>query len=178
MKKAAFLDRDGVINRKAPEGEYILRWEEFQFLPGVAEAIKLLNNSGILVIVVSNQRCVSKGLLSIPDLEEIHRKMQDVLSVAGARLDAIYFCPHDNFPPCDCRKPAPGMLLSAAKEHGIDLSSSWMIGDTNSDMEAGKRAGCKTIKITPQATIESSSADESADSLLSAVHHLLRNSPL
>ncbi len=178
MKKAAFLDRDGVINRKAPEGEYITRWEDFQFLPGVAEAIKFLNNSGILVVVVSNQRCVAKGLLSISGLEEIHRKMQDVLSAAGARLDAIYFCPHDNVPPCDCRKPAPGMLLSAAKEHGIDLSASWMIGDTNSDMEAGKRAGCKTIKILPQATIESSSADESADSLLSAVHLLVRNSPL
>lgn len=147
MKKAAFLDRDGVINRKAPEGQYVTRWEDMQFLPGVPEAIELLAREGFCVLVVSNQRCVAKGLLTVSELERIHRRMCQELAVQGALITEVYYCPHEKDTACGCRKPAPGMLLRAARDHGIDLRESWMIGDSAIDVEAGKRAGCRTALI-------------------------------
>src|SRR5215831_6533466 len=109
MRKAAFLDRDGVINRKAREGEYVTRWEEMEILPEVGKAIALLNQAGFLVIVVTNQRCVAKGLITTGELEVLHRRMLEALANDGARIDAIYYCPHEAQPPCRCRKPKPGM---------------------------------------------------------------------
>lgn len=147
MNSAVFLDRDGVINRKAIEGEYITSWEEMELLPGVAEGIALLNRAGFCVIVVTNQRCVAKGLISETDLQDMHTRMREVLARDGAVIDAIYYCPHDLESQCRCRKPAPGMLLEAAKSRSIDLASSWMIGDSDSDIEAGKGAGCRTIRL-------------------------------
>ncbi len=173
MNKATFLDRDGVINQSAAEGDYVLRWQDFHLLSGVVEAITLLNRANYLVIVVTNQRCVAKGLLTAESLEDIHLKMTTHLAAAGARLDAIYYCPHGSDQPCACRKPSPGMLLSAAHDHNIDLSNSWMIGDTDSDIEAGKHAGCRTIKITNDATGAASTADYSSVSLLAAVRKVL-----
>ncbi len=174
-RKAAFLDRDGVINQKAPEGEYITRWEEVKFLPGVAEAIAQLNQAGWQVILISNQRCVAKGLLSIPDLEVLHRRMRDWLAERGARIDAVYYCPHEKTtPPCDCRKPEPGMLVQAARDHGIDMPSSWMIGDSPSDVEAGRRAGCKTLRIQPADVETDRAADVRASSLHEGVTQILQ----
>src|ERR1700746_3271529 len=109
MKRAVFLDRDGVINRGAAEGDYILRWDDFRFLPGVAEAITSLRDAGWSVIVVTNQRCVSKGLLTIAELEAIHQKINEELAQTGAKVDGIYYCPHEKEATCDCRKPSPGM---------------------------------------------------------------------
>src|ERR1035437_7415602 len=124
MNKAAFLDRDGVINRKAPtENEYITRWEEMQILPGVAEAIALLKQAGFHAIVVSNQRCVAKGLLTSDDLDSMHQRMGLELENRGASIDAVYYCPHEEQDCCSCRKPKPGMLFAAADEHQVDLSS-------------------------------------------------------
>ena len=143
MTKAVFLDRDGVINQKPKEGEYITSWNDFHILPGVADGIALLNKAGYMVLVVTNQRCVAKGLLSVTDLEKIHEQMSQTLSRAGAKLDGIYYCPHDYEPSCNCRKPAPGMLLAAAQVHGLDLGSSWMVGDSEIDMQAGKSAGAR-----------------------------------
>lgn len=172
MNRAAFLDRDGVINQKAPEGQYVTRWEDMKFLPGVPEAIAQLNRAGLQVILISNQRCVAKGLISVSELEALHQRMQHWLAERGAVIDAIYYCPHEKTqPPCDCRKPAPGMLLQAAREHQIDLPNSWMIGDSASDMEAGLRAGCKTLRI--QSTGKDSKANLSATSLAEAVPMLL-----
>src|SRR5215472_7327706 len=114
MKRAAFLDRDGVINKRASEGEYITRWEDVQILPGVADAIAMLNRAGFLVIVVSNQRCVAKGQISVAQLEELHERLRHSLAADGATIDHVYYCPHEKTPPCSCRKPAPGMLLTAA----------------------------------------------------------------
>lgn len=168
MKRAVFLDRDGVINRPAVDGEYVTRWEDFQFLPGVADAISSLNRAGWNVIVVSNQRCVAKGLLAMAELETIHQKMGEELARSGAKLDGIYYCPHEKEPPCACRKPAPGMLLTAAREHQIDLNASWMIGNSESDMEAGRRAGCRTVLITADSPAESEGSDRFARSLLEA----------
>ena len=170
MRRAAFLDRDGVINRKAPEPEYVTTWEEVVILSGVPEAISLLNQSGISVIVVSNQRCVAKGLISIPALEQLHDRMRENLAAQGARIDAIYYCPHEEEPACRCRKPAPGMLLDAARDHNIHLGASWMIGDSVADVEAGRRAGCKTALI---GDLETADADLVAGSLLESVRKIL-----
>lgn len=173
MKRAAFLDRDGVVNRKAGEGQYVTRWEEFHFLPGAAEGISLLNKAGWSVIVISNQRCVAKGLLTTNELEAMHRRMCDQLAAAGAKLDGIYYCPHEKEPACSCRKPAPGMLLTAAKEHQIDLPSSWMIGDSETDVEAGKKAGCKAARLVENPDAGSGNADLFVRSLLEASRRIL-----
>jgi D-glycero-D-manno-heptose 1,7-bisphosphate phosphatase len=149
MKRAVFLDRDGVINRKPPEGDYVTRWEDFHILPGVAEGIALLNRASFLVIVVTNQRCIAKGLMSAAELEKMHERMTELLGKSGAIVDGTFYCPHEIGSGCDCRKPAPGMLLNAARLHDIELSASWMIGDSEIDVEAGRNAGCKTVRLLP-----------------------------
>jgi D-glycero-D-manno-heptose 1,7-bisphosphate phosphatase len=174
MKKALFLDRDGVINRKAPEGQYVTRWEEMEFLPGVHEAVRLLNHAGFFVVVVSNQRCVAKGLITIADLESMHARMRHEFAAAGADLDAICYCPHDYEPACVCRKPQPGMLLDAAREHEIDLTRSWMIGDSGHDVEAGRSAGCRTVRLTEDDESIVNDSDVVASSLLDAVRRILQ----
>lgn len=175
MNKAAFLDRDGVINRKAPtEDDYITRWEEMQILPGVVEAIVLLNRAGFRVLVVTNQRCVARGLLTASSLDSMHQRMCRELATMGAKIDGVYFCPHEEQPPCSCRKPEPGMLFAAAGEHHADLSSSWMIGDSEKDVEAGRSAGCRTARILKTDNSSDGNADVQARSLLEAVHQMLR----
>lgn len=183
MSRAVFLDRDGVINQRPPEGDYITRWEDFHVLPGVAEGIALLNHAGFSVIIVTNQRCVAKGQLTEVDLQKMHERMTDILARAGAKIDATFYCPHEIDPPCDCRKPAPGMLLRAASSRGIDLRTSWMIGDSDNDVEAGVNAGCKTARVVAtdatscdrarisEATITS---DIVAASLLDATRQILK----
>jgi len=148
MIRAAFLDRDGVINQKAPDGGYVTRWEDFHFLPGVTQGITQLNRAGFHVIVVTNQRCVAKGLLSEIELKDLHQRMSEHLARDGARIEAIYYCPHEVEPPCSCRKPAPGLLLEAARSRDLDLSFSWMIGDSDADIQAGKSVGCRTARVS------------------------------
>jgi D-glycero-D-manno-heptose 1,7-bisphosphate phosphatase len=181
--RAVFLDRDGVINRKAADGEYVTCWEDFHLLPGVIESIAHLNRAGIRVIVVTNQRCVAKGLLAESDLKKLHGKMSEHLAQAGAFIDAIYYCPHPLEASCDCRKPAPGMLLEAAREHNLDLSASWMIGDSGSDIRAGKSAGCRTILVsennavkqgTESGAVLPADADIIAESLLDSIQQILQ----
>src|SRR5258708_26076260 len=140
MNKAAFLDRDGVINRKAPEGQYVTCWEDLQFLPGVPEAIGLLTGAGYCVFVVSNQRCVANGLLTVAELESIHRRMCQELAAAGPTITPVYSCPHQKQPPCTCRKPNPGMLFAAAPTYILALTSWWVIGSTSIDVSAGANA--------------------------------------
>jgi len=147
MDRAVFLDRDGVINVNASEGQYITRWEEFEFHPDAADAIARLNRAHFSVVVVTNQRGVARGLMTVDALEEIHRHMVGRLAASNARIDAIYYCPHEADASCACRKPAPGMLLQAATDCGIDLHNSWMVGDSDSDILAGKNAGCRTVRI-------------------------------
>lgn len=157
-QKAVFLDRDGTINRYVG---YLTNAEDFELLPGVAEAIRKINLSGYLAIVVTNQPSIARGELSYDGLDEIHKKMETLLGQQGAYVDHIYFCPHHpdkGFPgevpslkfECSCRKPKPGMLLQAAEDFNIDLSSSWMIGDDERDVGAGKNAGCHTALIGNQ----------------------------
>ena len=174
MSRAAFLDRDGTINRKPPDDEYVTRWEQVRFLPEVAKAIALLNRSGYLVIVISNQRCVAKGLISSAALDDIHQQMCDELMAQGARIDHVYYCPHEEYPPCSCRKPAPGLLMAAARVHEIDLSASWMIGDSESDVEAGKNAGCRTARVLTNGNRIIHNPDIVGLSLRDAVEQLLK----
>jgi D-glycero-D-manno-heptose 1,7-bisphosphate phosphatase len=174
MNKAVFLDRDGVINRKAPGNGYITRWEDVEFLPGVARAIGLLNRAGFRVIVVSNQRCVAKGLVTLPELDEIHRRMREVLASQQAVVDAVYYCPHELEPPCPCRKPRPGLLLNAAREHAIVLAESWMIGDSEGDVEAGRNAGCRTARLLTNSETRNGNADLTGLSLIEVVHQVLQ----
>lgn len=172
--RAAFLDRDGVINRKPPGDGYVTRWEDMHFLPNVAESIALLNQAGFRVIVVSNQRCVAKGIVTPQTLDSIHQQMCDWLATAGAKIDGVYYCPHEKQPPCSCRKPAPGMLLTAAREHQIDLTSSWMIGDSDIDVEAGRNAGCKTVRLLGRSDRAKGSEDVLAPSLLEAIYQIVQ----
>lgn len=154
-QKAIFLDRDGTINRYVG---FLQNIDDFELLPGVAEAIRKINLLGYLAIVVTNQPVIARGMIDCRKLQLIHNKMETLLGQEGAYLDAIYFCPHHphkgykNEVPelkieCSCRKPKPGMLFRAAIDFNIDLSASWMIGDSQNDVTAGKAAGCKTILI-------------------------------
>jgi D-glycero-D-manno-heptose 1,7-bisphosphate phosphatase len=174
MTKAAFLDRDGVINQKPPEGQYVTRWEEMEFLPGARDAVYLLNEAGFLVVVVSNQRCVARGLVTSDEVDSMHARMRLEFEASGAKLDAIYYCPHEDQPPCSCRKPQPGMLLQAARIHDVDLSASWMVGDSDRDVEAGRTAGCRTAQLMNNDNCPASRADIVAPSLLGATYKILR----
>jgi D-glycero-D-manno-heptose 1,7-bisphosphate phosphatase len=145
--RTVFLDRDGVINQKLPEGEYISCWDEFQLLPGADGAIAALNRSGRRVLVVSNQRGVALGLYDLKDVDEIHRKLQERLKEVGAHVDRFYYCPHDK-DECDCRKPKTGMFEQAFRDFpDADAEHSLMIGDSLSDMEAARALGMRAIFI-------------------------------
>jgi len=145
--KAVFLDRDGVINKKL-ENDYVKNWNEFHFLPGVIEAIKTINEKGYLVIVVTNQRGIGRGLMTEQDLKDIHQRMLQEIQKGGARIDDIFYCPHDMKDNCNCRKPKPGMLVQAKKKWDIDYAKSYIIGDSETDIEAGQQVGCKGILTT------------------------------
>jgi len=144
MKWAVFLDRDGTINH---EVEYLHQPGELRLFPGAAQAIRLLNQAAVPVIMVTNQAGIGRGYYSETAMCALHRELAARLAVRGAHLDAIYHCPHHPDDDCDCRKPKPGMLLRAAAEHGIDLYKSFVIGDKISDLEAGRRAGSRTFLV-------------------------------
>jgi D-glycero-D-manno-heptose 1,7-bisphosphate phosphatase len=147
-----FLDRDGVLNRKAPAGQYICRSEDLVVLPGVEEAIAALNASGRKVIVVTNQRGIALGLYTADDLSQIHDKLRAQLATQGGHLDAIYFCPHENGR-CNCRKPLTGMFDQAYGDFpDVTPERSLMIGDTLRDIEAGIQAGMATVLISGEVT--------------------------
>ena len=154
-QKAIFLDRDGTINKYVG---YLRTPEQFELLEGVGEAIRKINLSGYLAIVVTNQPVIARGEVTLDGLQEIHNKMETMLGKEGAYLDGVYYCPHHpdkGFAGeveelkivCECRKPKAGLLLQSAKDFNIDLSQSWMIGDSENDVLAGRNAGCKTALI-------------------------------
>jgi D-glycero-D-manno-heptose 1,7-bisphosphate phosphatase len=163
-----------------PEGSYVTAWSDFRLLPGIPAAIARLNQAGIRVIVVSNQRGIALGLYSAADVAAIHAQLQDVLKAHGARIDAFYICPHDK-KQCDCRKPLPGMFEQAQRDFPeITPETSLMIGDSLSDIEFGKRLGMRTVFIEGIADREKAGAEKAADladgrfhSLASAVYALL-----
>lgn len=159
-QKAIFLDRDGTINKYVG---FLRSIDQFELIPGVAEAIKKINASGYLCIVVTNQPVIARGEVTMDELDSIHKKMETELGFAGAYVDGLYYCPHHPHKgyegevvelkiECDCRKPKPGMLIKAAEEFNIDLNSSYMVGDGENDVMAGLAAGCKSILINGEGT--------------------------
>lgn len=176
-QKAIFLDRDGTINEYVG---FLTNIDEFKLLDGVTDAIKKINASGFLAIVVTNQPVIARGEVTYEQLDEIHHKMETLLGQVGAYLDAIYYCPHHPHSgyagevkslkiECECRKPKPGMLMKATKDYNIDLEHSWMIGDSKNDILAGKNAGCKTVLIGK----EDDDQDVTVRTLLEGVQKIL-----
>ena len=157
-QKAIFLDRDGTINKS---NGFITSPDQFELIDGVCEAIKMINSSGYLAIVITNQPVIARGEVSFETLRAIHDKMETELGQKGAYVDGIYYCPHHTDKGfigerlaykcnCNCRKPKPGMLLQAAKDFNIDLSNSYMIGDSENDLQAGRAAGCNTLLVSEE----------------------------
>ncbi len=157
-QKAIFLDRDGTINKYVG---FLKDIDDFVLLDGVSEAVRLINKSGYLVIVITNQPVIARGEVSWEELVEIHNKMETLLGSEGAYIDDIFCCPHHPDrgyagertaykKVCDCRKPKPGLFLQAAKKYHIDLQNSWMVGDSVSDVEAGRNAGCNVAYLGPE----------------------------
>lgn len=146
---AVFVDRDGVINRRLP-GAYVRTWEEFRFLHGARAGLRLLREAGYLLIVITNQRGIARGLMNEDDLAAVHARMQAQLARAGAAVDAILHCPHEIAEQCGCRKPRPGMIERAQGLFAVDSGRSWVVGDSLSDLEAGRAAGIPGILVVPR----------------------------
>jgi histidinol-phosphate phosphatase family protein len=152
-QKIAFLDRDGVINRKAPKAEYIKSWSEFVFLPGAIDGMKLLAQGGYRIFIITNQAGVARGVMTESQVAEIHASMEKALADHGVEIEAVYCCMHGWDDGCECRKPKPGMLLQAARNHHIDLSRAFFIGDDERDLEAGDAAGCRTRLVDSERSL-------------------------
>jgi len=153
MKRAAFLDRDGTL---IADPGYVTEWAQVRLLPGVPAALRRLRAAGYLLVVVTNQSAVARGLCSEEQVRELHRRLGEELARAGAGIDAFYYSPYhpDGVIPAyrrdhPSRKPAPGMLQAAATDLGLDLPASFMIGDSLRDVEAGRAAGCRTVLLAP-----------------------------
>jgi D-glycero-D-manno-heptose 1,7-bisphosphate phosphatase len=157
-RPAVFLDRDGTINVRPPEHDYVRDARDFRLLPGAVEGMVTLARAGYPLVVVSNQRGVSRGLVERETLTAIEAHVQRALAPYGVAVESFRYCVHDIDEGCDCRKPRPGMLHSAARDLGLDLGRSWMIGDSESDIEAGRAAGCRTILLTDGADGEGTTA--------------------
>jgi D,D-heptose 1,7-bisphosphate phosphatase len=172
--KAVFLDRDGTIARDV---HYCCRPDDFEILPAVPDAIRLLNENGFKVVVITNQSGIARGYFTEETLAQIHDKMRRELARYGAWVDAIYYCPHHPDDKCDCRKPKTTLFHRAAKEHDINFDASYVVGDAQMDIEAGKALGCRTILVTTgPGKGESIVAppDYIADSLLEAVQWIVK----
>jgi histidinol-phosphate phosphatase family protein len=175
---AVFLDRDGTICRDV---HYMSRPEQLEILPGVAEGIKLLNNLGVKVVVITNQSGIARGYFTEEDLKRIHERMLDELSKAGARIDAIYYCPHHPNDNCNCRKPKIGLIKKAENDFHLDLRKCFVVGDRKLDVETGRNAGCLTILIPGPETENGVNADyivsnmyEAAKTVEKIINGLLR----
>lgn len=176
---AVFLDRDGVLCEDRVEP--VSSWEEFRWLPGAIEGVCALRAAGVPVFVITNQAGVGRGLVSRAQVEEVHRRLLAHVEASGGRVRALYACFHAPEDGCACRKPRPGLLVQAAREHGVDLSQAWVVGDMGRDLEAGRAAGCRTALVrtgkgaTEEATLASRgiAADLVAGDLVEAVARIL-----
>lgn len=179
-RKAVFLDRDGIINK---DTDNLSRIEDFELLENVAQAIKKINKSEYLSIIATNQPMIAKGFITESELSEIHKKMETILGNDNAYIDGLYYCPHhpeSGFEGeikelkinCECRKPLSGMLIRASEEYNVDLENSWMIGDREADVIAGKNAGCRTVLLSDTSK-SSDYADFCFKNLLEAVNFIL-----
>ncbi len=146
--KNVILDRDGVLNRRPPRAQYVRTWEEFHWLPGALDALRMLHAAGYRVVVVSNQAGVGRGAMSAADLAAIHDNMVAEAAAAGGKISSVYHCPHDWHAGCECRKPLPGMLFEAQRDFNFDLTRAVFVGDDERDRQAAERAGCRFAKVT------------------------------
>jgi D-glycero-D-manno-heptose 1,7-bisphosphate phosphatase len=194
LRRAAFVDRDGVINELVPDpvsglAESPLEVGAVRLINGAAEGLRALAGAGYLLVGASNQPAAAKGTVSLAATEAIQRRVLDLLAAEGVRFDGFHLCLHhpdgvvaELTGSCDCRKPAPGMLLDAAGELGIALDRSWMVGDTDADMQAGRAAGCRTALVENPASAHKRrgavAPDLRADSLRGAAQAILRFQPL
>jgi histidinol-phosphate phosphatase family protein len=151
-QKAIFLDRDGVLNKN--RSDYVKSLSELEIFPFIPECIKKLRKAEYKIIVITNQSAINRGLMNINELEKIHDKIQNFLVKHQTKIDKFYYCPHTPKENCFCRKPNPGLLLSAIDDFSIDVNQSWFIGDSDSDISAGIKVGCKTFKINNEANLE------------------------
>ncbi|WP_302548877.1 D-glycero-beta-D-manno-heptose 1,7-bisphosphate 7-phosphatase [uncultured Desulfovibrio sp.] len=148
LRRAIFLDRDGTLNK---DTGYVHRKEDWHWLPGVVEALKRFHAVGYALVVVSNQSGLARGMYDLAALHELEAWINADLEAKGAAIDAWYYCPHlpEITGPCSCRKPAPGLILRAAEEMGLDLARSWMVGDRVREVDAGLAAGCRCVLLRP-----------------------------
>jgi len=181
LRPAVFLDRDGTIGE---EMGYVNHIDRFQIFPFAAEAIRQLNQAEIPVIVVTNQSGIARNIFPESLVHQVHKKMIAQLAAGGAWIDAVYFCPHKSEDACECRKPNPGLLERAAREHGLDLAASWVVGDRYADLEMAYAAGGRGILVMTgygRGEYELHHAawprqpEALADNLSDAVRHILRN---
>lgn len=173
MRPAVFLDRDGVLNRDAEPT--VLSLSELQLLPRAAEAVALLTRAGWPVFIATNKTAMGWGLLSRREHEAVMAAVLDAIARAGGRVEAVYHCPHNTLLGCDCHKPKPGMLLRAAREHGLALDRSWMVGDTWRDVGAGKAAGARTILVGGSRKGKRARPDFAVHDLWDAAHVILEH---
>jgi len=179
-RKAVFIDRDGTINVNYG---YINNPDDFKMYPNVAKGIKLLQENGFKIIIITNQSGIARGYFSEKSLEEIHDKMKKELSKEDTGVDAIYYCPHHPDENCNCRKPKPGMLEQAIKDFDIEIKDSYIIGDRMLDVEAGKIIGCKTVLIPEDKELVKKEMTESdidpdivCDDFYSGIEWIIKNS--
>jgi D-glycero-D-manno-heptose 1,7-bisphosphate phosphatase len=176
MPQYVLLDRDGVINRKLPGG-YVTSWREFEFLPGALEALRLLKENGCKSLVISNQAAVGKGLMTMAQLSLLTRRFLERVQNSGGQIHGVYYCPHTPEDDCNCRKPKPGLILKAQREHRFSPPDTPLIGDSESDRLAASAAGCRFIRVdfNKMELINNSvsAAQTSFPSLLEAVKSLL-----
>ena len=169
LRRAVFLDRDGTLNKDVG---YVHRKEDWQWLPGVAEALKRLRAVGYVLVVVSNQSGIARGMYDREALRLLEEWVNEELAAKNAAIDAWYYCPHlpEITGPCECRKPEPGLLLQAARDLDLDLANSWMIGDRVRDVQAGLAAGCQSILLHPEDS--DNSDDDDVPDGVAVVPHL------
>ena len=165
-KPAVILDRDGTLNERPPQAEYVVHPDEFVWLPGALEALRLLREADYTVVIVSNQAGIGRGALTREGLDAIHLRLSSDVSQAGGRIDGVYVCPHDWDEGCACRKPKPGLLYQAAEEHHLDLTRTVFLGDDERDGQAAAAAGAPFALVTPDRTLLDATRDLIAGRLL------------
>lgn len=170
--RLVLLDRDGTINVKAPEGEYVASPADLVLLPGAAAAVARVNRAGIPVALVTNQRGIARGVMSQGDVDAVHVRLAEALAAEGAHLDSVHVCPHAH-DACECRKPRPGMLLEALARFAVDPGEAVIVGDAASDVEAGRRAGTAHLRILPTGPASGEDPGPWAPDLATAVDRLL-----
>jgi D-glycero-D-manno-heptose 1,7-bisphosphate phosphatase len=179
MRQAVFLDRDGVIIENRPD--HVKNWAEVDFLEGAMSALRRLSQTPLAIVVVSNQGAVGRGLLDETTMWELQQRIVAEVAQHGGRIDASYLCPHHPDDGCDCRKPSPGMLQQAAREHQLDLRHSWLVGDAVTDLQAAQAAGVRGIMVRTgrgarqESLLPAESNGLVVDNLEAAVEYILKN---